>query len=125
MKKVLLFPLLAIALIGCNNKDNEEKIIISKTHFTFMGDYMPNGLCRFYYKPRSWSDNVMFTERCDKYNIGDTIIGAVVKTKHYESRFDSVIYQIHLKDSLETERVKRLCDSVILILEQINYDNRD
>lgn len=44
------------------------------------------------------------------------------KTKRYESRLDSVCYQIHLKDSLETERVKRLCDSVILILQQ--NDNR-
>nr|WP_299034938.1 hypothetical protein [uncultured Tenacibaculum sp.] len=78
MKNAYLYTLLAVVfLMSCDNKEYKHKVIRSKSHLTFTGKPMPDGICRYFYKPSKWADNIEFTDKCEKYNVGDTIVGTV------------------------------------------------
>lgn len=69
--------LVAVFLCGCSRGERGAKVIVTKSYGTFMGNPMPKGLCRYYY--REWSgmaEAQEFTDSCGRYNIGDTIVGS-------------------------------------------------
>jgi hypothetical protein len=66
MKKIIF---IVILFISCKHKPTHA--IIWKSHLTFGGNKMPNGLCRYLYD--DGFKGVEFNDSCNKYNIGDTI----------------------------------------------------
>ena len=70
-----LYALLATVLLcGCHQGKEIEKVVKIKYYTDFSGDLMPNGICRFFYKDRENSlDYIETQEKCDCYNVGDTI----------------------------------------------------
>ena len=82
MKKLFRIPttyfytmLVVVLLSSCTNNELEHKVIRSKSHLTFTGQELPNGICRFSYKNSRFSDYIEFSDKCEKYNVGDTIVG--------------------------------------------------
>lgn len=73
MKKFLLLLGLPLVL-SCKLEKYEHKIIHSKTPYSFSGKMLENDYCRYFYRRDSGSVTE-FTEKCDKYNIGDTLKG--------------------------------------------------
>ena len=50
------------------------KVVKIKYYTSFNGDLMPNGICRYFYKEREGDlDYIETQEKCDCYNVGDTI----------------------------------------------------
>jgi hypothetical protein len=82
MKIIITLLLLSTTLFSCINKGvKTPKIIQHKSIYTYMRDPLPKEICRFHYD--EWSGNnewSEFIDSCDKYNIGDTIIG---KSKYH------------------------------------------
>jgi len=74
----LLILLAILSLTSC--AEYEYKIIYSKSHVTYVGDPLPEGICRFFYKINRERGAITFTEKCDTYYIGDTIHGLTLKT---------------------------------------------
>lgn len=73
MKKFLL--LMGLPLIfSCKLEEYEHKVIFSKTPYKYSGKMLEKDYCRYFYKkgPGSVTE---FIEKCDKYNIGDTLKG--------------------------------------------------
>lgn len=72
MKQILVLG--CLLLMACKLEPIEHKVIHSKTPFSFGGELLSNDYCRYFYKKDS-GNTVEFTEKCDKYNIGDTLKG--------------------------------------------------
>lgn len=61
-------------LIFCSCSGHEiEPIIVWKSHRTFGGNKMPEGICRFGYKTMSNGSVIEFEDSCYKYEIGQII----------------------------------------------------
>lgn len=77
--KVLLSTsalLMVVIFCACNKGKKHIPVITGKIYFTYSGNPMPKGLCRYWYN--EYDDYRMeteFNDSCYKYNIGDTIIG--------------------------------------------------
>ena len=71
----VFYLVLAVVITSCQPKDLDYKIIRSKYDVTYMNDPMPKGLCRFFYVVDERGSIVEFRDNCDKYNVGDTIVG--------------------------------------------------
>ena len=65
--------LVAVLFAGCKQGKEIQKVIKVKYYTSFNGDLMPNGICRFFYKEREFSDYTETQEKCDCYHVGDTI----------------------------------------------------
>jgi len=66
--------LVAVLLVGCKEGKEIPKVIKIKYYTSFSGDLIPNGICRFFYKEREYSSEYTETqEKCDCYQVGDTI----------------------------------------------------
>lgn len=76
LKSYTLCTLLAVVLLAsCKpKKELEYKIIHSKSYFSFTNNKLPNNVCRFFYY-RYEGDMTEFSDECNKYNVGDTIVG--------------------------------------------------
>ena len=78
LTRYTFYTLLAVVLLAsCNveqKKEIEYKIIHSKSYFSFTNNKLPNNVCRFFYY-RYEGDMIEFSDKCDKYNVGDTIFG--------------------------------------------------
>lgn len=78
--KYLLYSLIFLSLYSCSDgKELEHKVIISKDNTSGFGGALESDYCRFYYKLHENGRWIMFRDKCDKYNVGDTIIGSVKK----------------------------------------------
>lgn len=71
--KVFTVLLVTVALSSCKGDKLEHIIIVSKTNETFFSNQIPDGWCRFFYKTHENSTLIEFQDKCDKYNVGDTI----------------------------------------------------
>lgn len=67
--------LLAVVFSSCKGKELEHKIILSKSNESFFNEPLPDGWCRFFYKTHENSQWIEFKDKCEKYNVGDTIVG--------------------------------------------------
>jgi hypothetical protein len=80
LTRYTLYTLLAVVLLAsCDVKPKKEleyKIIHSKSYFSFTNKNLPDNVCRFFYY-RYEGDMVEFSDECNKYNVGDTIVGVV------------------------------------------------
>lgn len=65
--KYLLIILMTIT-VGCSEDPTGRRIVTNK-YFHYY-DTMPPCICKFY-----WDGGRSFQDSCDKYNVGDTIIG--------------------------------------------------
>ena len=66
--------LVAVLFVGCQRGKEIPKVVKMKYYTSFSGDLMPNGICRYFYKEREGDLNYIETqEKCDCYNVGDTI----------------------------------------------------
>ena len=78
LTRYTLYTVLAVVLLAsCNvepKKELEYKIIHSKSYFSFTNNKLPDNVCRFFYY-RYEGDMIEFSDECNKYNVGDTIIG--------------------------------------------------
>lgn len=68
--------LLAVVLSSCKGEKLEHKIIISKSNESFFNKPLVDGYCRFFYQTHKNSEWIEFKDKCEKYNVGDTIVGA-------------------------------------------------
>ena len=79
LTRYTLYTLLAVVLLAsCNvepKKELEYKIIYSKSYFSFTNNQLENNVCRFFYKKYEKGSLIEFSDKCDKYNVGDTIVG--------------------------------------------------
>lgn len=74
MKRTIIIILMFIALTGCDQGKEIPRIVKIKYYTNFNGDLMPSGICRFLYKDRENSiDYTETQEKCECYNVGDTI----------------------------------------------------
>ena len=71
--------LLAVVLPSCKGEKLEHKIILSKSNESFFNKPLPDGWCRFFYKTHENSQWIEFKNNCDKYNVGDPIVGVPKK----------------------------------------------
>lgn len=68
---------------GCYQPERErcEPVIVWKRPDTYYGNTLPDGICRYGYLFYKTSiEVVQFMDSCNKYNVGDTIVG---QKKHY------------------------------------------
>lgn len=75
MKKLITLIIIAFA-IGCKQGQKTKPVIVSKSYRTYNGSPMQSCICRFFYK--EYSNQIeysQFEDSCQKYNVGDTIIG--------------------------------------------------
>ena len=70
MKYILI--LITVVLFSCKGQ-RHQKVVVDKSYRTFMGNKMPNCICRYYYKEYENIKAQEFEDSCYKYNIGDTI----------------------------------------------------
>jgi len=71
MKKLFIIPIIAL-LTSCENKPY-YKIIESKYYSDGLSGFMPDGICRYTYRMYDNSSLSETQEKCDCYNVGDTI----------------------------------------------------
>jgi len=71
MKKLLIIPII-LFFISCEMKPN-YKIIESKFYSDGLSGFMPDGVCRYLYRIGEDSNLRETQEKCDCYNVGDTI----------------------------------------------------
>lgn len=75
MKKIIIIFIIINLLNSCRGKAT-DKIIIIKSYKDYIGNDLQKGLCRYYYTAYDGFDGyIEFIDSCNKYNIGDTIIG--------------------------------------------------
>ena len=60
---------------SCRGEELEHKIILSKSNVSFFNKPLSDGWCRFFYQRYENTEWVEFKDRCEKYNVGDTIVG--------------------------------------------------
>ena len=75
MNGFFAYVLLAVFLSSCKGEKLEHKIIISKTNESYFNKPLYDGYCRFFYKTHENSEWIQFYDKCEKYNVGDTIVG--------------------------------------------------
>jgi len=68
-----LYTVLAVVLFSCQGEELKHKVIISKSNASFFNEQLKDGWCRFFYKTHENGDWIEFKEKCEKYDIGDTI----------------------------------------------------
>lgn len=68
--------LLCVIFSSCRGEKLEHKIILSKSNESFFNKSLPDGWCRFFYKTHENSGWIEFKDKCEKYNVGDTIVGS-------------------------------------------------
>jgi len=68
--------LLAVFFYSCKGEELKHKVILSKSNESFFNNPLPDGLCRFFYKTYENSEWIEFKDKCEKYNVGDTIVGS-------------------------------------------------
>lgn len=78
-KKILLLSnavLMVVVFCACDKGEKHPPVITNKNYFTYGGSLMPKGLCRYWYNEYDdYRYETEFQDSCNKYNIGDTIIG--------------------------------------------------
>lgn len=67
--------MLAVVFYSCKGEKLEHKIIISKTNESYFNNTLPDSVCRFFYKTHENTEWIEFKDKCEKYNVGDTIVG--------------------------------------------------
>jgi len=71
MKKYLIIPIV-LFIMSCESKPY-YKIIESKLYSDGLSGNMPDGVCRYLYRVKYDSYLSETQEKCDCYNVGDTI----------------------------------------------------
>jgi hypothetical protein len=75
---VLLAVAISFVIMKVDSKEKEREqflpVITNKFVTDGGGDVMPKCFCRFYYSADGFS-NREFSDSCQKYNVGDTIVG--------------------------------------------------
>lgn len=77
IKSYTLYTVLAVVLLlfSCDKTKLKHKVIRSKSHFSFTNNELPENVCRYFYRTNKYGDIIEFSDKCDKYNVGDTIVG--------------------------------------------------
>jgi len=68
---------IVLLLSSCNKFESNYKLIISKSHLSITSTELPKNICRYFYKTHTYGIAITFSDECDKYNVGDTIVGIV------------------------------------------------
>ena len=75
MKKLITLIIIA-SIVGSDQGQKIKPVIVSKSYRTYNGSPMQSCICRFFYKEYSNQiESRQFEDSCQKYNVGDTIIG--------------------------------------------------
>tara|TARA_R110000796_G_scaffold225651_1_gene342089 strand:- start:246 stop:521 length:276 start_codon:yes stop_codon:yes gene_type:complete len=79
LTRYTLYTVLAVVLLAScivePKKELKYKVIHSKSYFSFTNNNLPDNVCRFFYYKHEDGNMIEFSDKCSKYNVGDTIVG--------------------------------------------------
>ena len=75
MSAATVYALVAVVFSSCKGEKLEHIVILSKSNESFFNEPLPDGWCRFFYKTHENSEWIEFKDKCEKYNLSDTIVG--------------------------------------------------